>query len=99
MFHQASILHTLLPHDPDDDNDAVLEVRAGKCHAWLFKECALSVGPVTGAGGKEAALFTAEVFHMYQNYSAYRQWEFEVLTVDTSDGGGYRVSLLQCKEL
>ena len=66
---------------------------------WLFKECALSVGPVTGAGGKEAALFTAEVFHMYQSYSAYRQWEFEVLTVDTSDGGGYRVSLLQCKEL
>eukprot|EP00731_Ephydatia_muelleri_P020586 Em0013g313a len=42
------------------------------------------------AGGKEAALFTAEVFHMYQNYSAFRRWEFEVLSVDTSDGGGYR---------
>ena len=52
----------------------------------------LSRGLITGAGGKEAALFTAEVFHMYQNYSAFRRWEFEVLSVDTSDGGGYRVS-------
>lgn len=68
---QSSVLRALLPRDPDDDNDAILEVRAG-------------------AGGKEAALFTAEVFHMYQNYSAYRQWQFEVLSVDTSDGGGYR---------
>ena len=52
----------------------------------------LESGSITGAGGKEAALFTAEVFHMYQNYSAFRRWEFEVLSVDTSDGGGYRVS-------
>ena len=55
----------------------------------------LSLGSITGAGGKEAALFTAEVFHMYQNYSAFRQWEFEVLSVDTSDGGGYRVRNLE----
>ncbi|KAL5471352.1 hypothetical protein EMCRGX_G029459 [Ephydatia muelleri] len=46
---QASIMRTLLPRDPDDDNDAILE-----------------------------------------NYSAFRRWEFEVLSVDTSDGGGYR---------
>ena len=40
----------LLPKDPNDDKNIILEIRAG-------------------AGGDEAALFAAELYRMYVNYS------------------------------
>lgn len=43
-----------------------------------------------GAGGKEASLFAAEVFQMYQKFSVYKDWKFEVLETDISDGGGFK---------
>jgi len=44
-----------------------------------------------GTGGDEAALFTAEIFAMYQKYAALCGWRFEVLSESRSDLGG-------CKE-
>ena len=41
------MVSALVPKDPSDDSNVVLEVRCG-------------------AGGDEAALFTGEIFHMYQ---------------------------------
>ena len=29
---------------------------------------------------------------MYQRFAAYQEWKFEVLEVDASDTGGYKVS-------
>ncbi|XP_053149110.1 peptide chain release factor 1-like, mitochondrial isoform X2 [Hemicordylus capensis] len=43
-----------------------------------------------GVGGQEAMLFTAEMFHMYQQYAAYKNWNFEVLQYASSDLGGLR---------
>nr|AMK98476.1 mitochondrial peptide chain release factor 1 [Trachydiscus minutus] len=43
-----------------------------------------------GTGGDEAALFTAEIFIMYQKYASLRGWRFEVLTESKSDLGGYK---------
>ncbi|XP_066471869.1 peptide chain release factor 1-like, mitochondrial [Tiliqua scincoides] len=43
-----------------------------------------------GVGGQEAMLFTAEVFNMYQQYAAYKNWNFEILEYAPSDLGGLR---------
>ncbi|XP_044278473.1 peptide chain release factor 1-like, mitochondrial [Varanus komodoensis] len=43
-----------------------------------------------GVGGQEAMLFTAEMFDMYQQYAAYKNWNFEILEYTPSDVGGLR---------
>ncbi|XP_067901679.1 peptide chain release factor 1-like, mitochondrial [Heterodontus francisci] len=43
-----------------------------------------------GVGGQESMLFTAEMFEMYQNYAAYKNWHFEVLEYRHSELGGLR---------
>ncbi len=43
-----------------------------------------------GTGGDEAALFAAELFRMYQRYSALRGWKFEVLSVNDTGLGGIK---------
>lgn len=45
-----------------------------------------------GVGGKEATLFTADIFHMYQKWAEKRKWKFEVLECDIMLGlDGYKV--------
>lgn len=61
----------LLPRDPNDDKDAVVEVRAG-------------------TGGDEAALFTGDIFRMYQRYAELRHWTLEVLATSPSEVGGFK---------
>lgn len=43
-----------------------------------------------GTGGEEAALFAAEVFRMYQRYSALRGWRFEILDLSETALGGLK---------
>ncbi|MEE6515469.1 hypothetical protein FKM82_024266 [Ascaphus truei] len=43
-----------------------------------------------GVGGQEAMLFTAEIFDMYQQYAAHKNWSFEILEYFPSDIGGLR---------
>ena len=43
-----------------------------------------------GAGGDEAALFAADLFRMYQAYSAKKNWAFMVLDESKNDLGGYK---------
>ncbi|MBL8837042.1 MAG: peptide chain release factor 1 [Alphaproteobacteria bacterium] len=43
-----------------------------------------------GAGGDEAALFAAQLFQMYQRYSALHGWRFEVMEISETGLGGYR---------
>ncbi len=43
-----------------------------------------------GTGGDEAALFAAELFRMYERYSALHGWRFEVLEVNETPIGGYK---------
>ncbi len=40
-----------------------------------------------GVGGQEAMLFTAEIFDMYQNFSAFHGWGFDILQVTYSELG------------
>ena len=43
-----------------------------------------------GTGGEEAALFAADLFRMYQKYSATQGWRFEVLSISEGSVGGYK---------
>ena len=61
----------LLPPDPLDEKNTVLEVRAG-------------------TGGDEAALFAADLFHMYCRYTELMHWKVEIISEMPTDGGGYK---------
>ena len=49
-----------------------------------------------GVGGQEAMLFTAEMFHMYAGYSAFKGWTFHIVDRETSDIGLWLFSNLFC---
>ena len=43
-----------------------------------------------GAGGDEAALFAADLFRMYMLHCRKRGWQFDILTLNETDGKGIR---------
>ena len=48
-----------------------------------------------GTGGEEAALFAAELFRMYERYSAIKGWKFETLSLNDTGLGGYKEAVAQ----
>ncbi|MBQ0026720.1 MAG: peptide chain release factor 1 [Lachnospiraceae bacterium] len=61
----------LLPKDPNDDKNVIVELRAG-------------------AGGDEAALFTAEIYRMYVHYAESKGWKTELMECDEIGIGGMK---------
>ena len=61
----------LLPKDPNDDKNVIVEIRGG-------------------AGGEEAALFSAVLYRMYSMYAQNRGWNTEILNVNETELGGYK---------
>jgi len=50
-----------------------------------------------GAGGKEAALFVADLLKMYTNYALQKNWGAALLSSSQTDLGGYREAVLHVK--
>ncbi len=61
----------LLPKDPNDEKNVIIEIRAG-------------------AGGDEAALFSAEIYRMYVHYAESRRWKVETMEVEEIGIGGMK---------
>ncbi len=61
----------LLPRDPNDDRNVIVEIRGG-------------------AGGEEAALFSAVLFRMYSMYAETKGWKTEILNLNETELGGYK---------
>ena len=61
----------LLPKDPNDDKNVIVEIRGG-------------------AGGEEAALFSAVLYRMYVMYAQMRGWNTEILNANETELGGYK---------
>ncbi|MBR6366241.1 MAG: peptide chain release factor 1, partial [Lachnospiraceae bacterium] len=61
----------LLPKDPNDDKNVVVEIRAG-------------------AGGDEAALFSAELYRMYVHYAEAHHWKVEMVDCNENGIGGMK---------
>lgn len=43
-----------------------------------------------GTGGKEAAIFTGELFRMYARYAEIRKWNMEIINATYRECGGYK---------
>ncbi|MGX8710705.1 MAG: peptide chain release factor 1 [bacterium] len=61
----------LLPRDPNDDRNVIVEIRGG-------------------AGGEEAALFSAVLYRMYSMYAETKGWKTEILNVSETELGGFK---------
>jgi peptide chain release factor 1 len=61
----------LLPPDPTDSRNTIIEIRAG-------------------AGGRESALFSADLYRMYSRYTEARGWKIETMDSSPSDLGGFK---------
>lgn len=61
----------LLPRDPNDDRNVIIEIRGG-------------------AGGDEAALFSAVLTRMYTMYAEHCGWKTEILNSNETELGGYK---------
>ncbi|OAO15699.1 peptide chain release factor 1 [Blastocystis sp. ATCC 50177/Nand II] len=57
------------------------------------KNCTLEVR--AGAGGAEASLFTEDIFNMYKNYCALKDWKWSILSLNTSSGGGIKEAIVK----
>lgn len=61
----------LLPKDPNDDKNVIVEIRAG-------------------AGGDEAALFSAELYRMYGRFAERNRWKVDLISVNENGIGGFK---------
>ena len=61
----------LLPKDPNDERNVIVEIRGG-------------------AGGEEAALFSAVLFRMYSMYAQAKGWQAEILNANETELGGFK---------
>ncbi|MDD6175862.1 MAG: peptide chain release factor 1, partial [Firmicutes bacterium] len=61
----------LLPKDPNDDKNVIMEIRGG-------------------AGGEEAALFSAVLYRMYSMYAASHGWQTELMNANETELGGFK---------
>lgn len=68
---QQNIKLLLLPKDPNDDRNVIVEIRGG-------------------AGGEEAALFSAVLYRMYSMYAEKRGFRTEILNANETDIGGFK---------
>jgi len=50
-----------------------------------------------GTGGEEAALFAADLYHMYLQYAASNRWRCEVLSSNETGIGGFKEIIFQVK--
>jgi len=67
----AKLKILLLPRDPNDDKNVIVEIRGG-------------------AGGEEAALFSAVLFRMYSMYAETKKWKVELLNSNETELGGFK---------
>ena len=67
----AKLKVLLLPRDPNDEKNVIVEIRGG-------------------AGGEEAALFSAVLFRMYGMYAETKGWKAEIVNANETELGGFK---------
>ncbi len=68
---EEEIRIALIPKDPLDEKNVIMEIRAG-------------------TGGDEAALFTAELYQLYQYYAEQKGWKTELIEANETELGGFK---------
>jgi len=68
---EEDLKHLLIPKDPNDSKNAIVEIRAG-------------------TGGDEAAIFTGDLFRMYNRFCELKGFNIDILTSNPSERGGFK---------
>lgn len=68
---EEEIKFLLVPADPQDSKNAIMEIRGG-------------------TGGDEAAIFTGDLYRMYQKYCEVKGWKTEITSVTEGTSGGFK---------
>lgn len=68
---EEAIRVLLLPKDPNDEKNVIVEIRGG-------------------AGGDEAALFSAELYRVYSRFAERRRWKVEIISLNENGLGGFK---------
>lgn len=68
---EQQLQEAILPHDPNDRRNVIVEIRAG-------------------AGGDEAALFAAVLYHMYSQYAERHGWSVQFVDAHETEIGGFK---------
>ena len=68
----------LVPKDPEDAKNAILEIRGG------------TGGIRGGTGGDEAALFAGDLFRMYTKFAERKGWRLEMSSASEGAAGGFK---------
>ena len=76
----------LIPKDPSDSKNIILEVRAGTGG----DEAALFAGNLFTMYQNEAGLFAADLFRMYNYYAEKNNWSVEIMSSSPTGVGGYK---------
>lgn len=90
---ENNLINCLMPKDNSDSKNVILEVRAGFLNKSISKNLDLHIYYIyflfllKGTGGLEASLFAMEMFNMYQNYCKIKGWNFEILSISSTDKG------------
>jgi peptide chain release factor 1 len=95
---QDNLLHSLklslLPRDPNDERDVIVEIRAG---AGGEEARDVIVEIRAGAGGEEASLFAADLFRMYSRYAEAKGWQIGIIDSNQSEIGGSKELIFEIK--
>ena len=68
---EDELMLLIVPKDPNDDRDIIIEIRAG-------------------TGGEEAALFSAQLFRMYNKYIEKLGFKADVMDMNSTGLGGFK---------
>jgi len=75
---ELELKQLLLPKDPNDNKNVILEIRAG-------------------TGGEEAALFSSDLFRMYNRFAESRSWKVDILSHNPTGVGGLKEMIAMIK--
>lgn len=75
---ELELKQLLLPKDPNDDKNVILEIRAG-------------------TGGEEAALFSSDLFRMYNRFAESKSWKVDILSHNPTGVGGLKEMIAMIK--
>eukprot|EP00798_Chlamydomonas_sp_ICE-L_P001880 gene1880-33299_t len=83
----------LLPRDPLDDKDIMIEIRAGAGGDEAGKDIMMEI--CADAGGDEAGIGAGELYRMYSRYAQKMGWKVNMLSCSDADGGGFKEVIAQ----
>ena len=94
---EKDITLMLLPRDPNDDRNVMLEVRAGTTTTTTNNTTTTNTTTTTtlGTGGDEASIFAGDLVVAYKKYAEVNGWKVSPVSDTEGEFGGYKTCIIQ----